>query len=65
MHCLSIVILSAIIIVTPSLSFQSQTNSSKYTSSDNNANDNNNTTNSLQPDLIRNSDEAPMEYHIL
>jgi hypothetical protein len=39
-HCLSILVLSAIIVLTPSLSFQSQTNSSKY-SSNSNANDNN------------------------
>jgi hypothetical protein len=39
-HFLSILVLSAIIIVTPSLSFQSQTNSSRY-SSNSNANDNN------------------------
>lgn len=38
-HCLYILVLSAIIIVTPSLSFQSQTNSSKY-SFNSNANDN-------------------------
>jgi hypothetical protein len=44
-HCLSILVLSAIIIVTP-LSFQSQTNSSKYSSNsktnENNANDSQN-----------------------
>lgn len=39
-HCLYILVLSAIIIVTPSLSFQSQTNSSKY-SFNSNANYNN------------------------
>ena len=46
-RCLSILVLSAIIVLTPSLSFQSQTsNGSKY-SSGNGANDNNSTNNSL------------------
>ena len=46
-RCLSILVLSAIIVLTPSLSFQSQTrNGSKY-SSGNGANDNNSANNSL------------------
>jgi hypothetical protein len=46
-HCLSILVLSAIIVLTPSLSFQSQTSNGGKYSSGNGANDNNSANDSL------------------
>jgi len=58
MRYLSILILSAIMVITPSLSFQSQTNNGSKYSSDNSANGNNNPNNSL-PIAVFPADSKP------
>jgi Cache domain len=58
MRYLSILILSAIMVLTPSLSFQSQTNNGSKYSSDNSANGNNNPNNSL-PIAVFPADSRP------
>jgi hypothetical protein len=58
MRYLSILILSAIMVLTPSLSFQSQTNNGSKYSSDNSANGNNNPNNSL-PIAVFPADSKP------